>query len=98
MVPTRELAIQIHEVFQILGKNTRVQAFSVFGGVEQGPQIAKLEKGIDILITTPGRLFDLRHQGFIKLNRVEMLVLDEAGPYVGSRFYKGYQGFDSIFT
>ncbi|MBK9583523.1 MAG: DEAD/DEAH box helicase [Saprospiraceae bacterium] len=88
MVPTRELAIQIHEVFQILGKNTRVQAFSVFGGVEQGPQIAKLEKGIDILITTPGRLFDLRHQGFIKLNRVEMLVLDEADHMLDLGFIK----------
>jgi ATP-dependent RNA helicase RhlE len=78
MVPTRELAIQIHEVFQKLGKGTRVTSFSVFGGVEQAPQIAKLEKGIDILITTPGRMFDLVSQGFIHLNRVEILVLDEA--------------------
>jgi ATP-dependent RNA helicase RhlE len=78
MVPTRELAIQIHEVFQKLGKGTRVVSFSVFGGVEQAPQIAKLEKGFDILITTPGRMFDLVSQGFIHLNRVEILVLDEA--------------------
>jgi len=78
MVPTRELAIQIHEVFQQFCKNTRVRPFSVFGGVEQGPQIAKLEKGIDVLITTPGRMFDLVSQGYIRLNRIKILVLDEA--------------------
>ena len=88
MVPTRELAIQIHEVFQSLGKNTRVNSFSVFGGVEQGPQIAKLEKGIDILITTPGRMFDLVSQGYIRLNRVEMLVLDEADHMLNLGFIK----------
>ena len=88
MVPTRELAIQINEVFQVLGKNTRVNSFSVFGGVEQGPQIAKLEKGIDILVTTPGRMFDLVSQGFIKLNRVEMLVLDEADHMLALGFIK----------
>lgn len=88
MVPTRELAIQIHEVFQVLGKNTRVNSFSVFGGVEQGPQIAKLEKGIDILITTPGRMFDLVSQGFIRLNRVEILVLDEADHMLDKGFIK----------
>ena len=88
MVPTRELAIQINEVFQSLGKNTRVNSFSVFGGVEQGPQIAKLEKGIDILITTPGRMFDLVSQGFIKLNRVEMLILDEADHMLDLGFIK----------
>jgi ATP-dependent RNA helicase RhlE len=88
MVPTRELAIQINEVIQTLGKNTRVNSFSVFGGVEQGPQIAKLEKGIDILVTTPGRMFDLVSQGFIKLNRVEILVLDEADHMLNLGFIK----------
>lgn len=88
MVPTRELAIQINDVFNLLGKNTRVVSFSVFGGVEQGPQIAKLEKGIDILITTPGRLFDLIHQGHIRMNRVEMLVLDEADHMLDLGFIK----------
>jgi ATP-dependent RNA helicase RhlE len=78
MVPTRELAVQITEVFEELGRHTRVKTFCVFGGVEQGPQIAKLEAGIDILIATPGRLFDLVSQGYIRLERVEVLVLDEA--------------------
>lgn len=78
MEPTRELAIQITEAFEAIGRHTRVKTFCVFGGVEQGPQIARLEKGIDILVTTPGRMFDLVSQGYIKLNRAEMLVLDEA--------------------
>ncbi len=78
MVPTRELALQITEVFQELGRGTRIETFCVFGGVEQGPQIAKLEKGIDVLVATPGRMFDLVSQGYIKLDRVEVLVLDEA--------------------
>ncbi|WP_299822602.1 DEAD/DEAH box helicase [uncultured Pontibacter sp.] len=78
MVPTRELAQQITEVFNEIGRGTRVNTFCVFGGVEQGPQIAKLEAGIDVLVATPGRLFDLVSQGHIQLHRVEVLVLDEA--------------------
>jgi len=78
MVPTRELALQITEVFEKIARHTRVKTFCVFGGVEQGPQIARLEKGIDILVTTPGRMFDLVSQGHIKLERAEIVVLDEA--------------------
>lgn len=78
MVPTRELALQITEVFDKIGRHTRVKTFCVFGGVEQGPQIARLEKGIDVLVTTPGRMFDLVSQGYIKLEHVEILILDEA--------------------
>ncbi len=88
MVPTRELAIQITEVFEAIGKYTKVKTFSVFGGVEQGPQIARLEKGIDILVATPGRMFDLVSQGFIKLNRVEILILDEADHMLALGFIK----------
>ncbi|WP_114777386.1 DEAD/DEAH box helicase [Botryobacter ruber] len=78
MAPTRELALQLTEVFEQIGRHTRVKTFCVFGGVEQGPQIAKLEAGIDILVATPGRLFDLVSQGYIQLDRVEVLILDEA--------------------
>lgn len=88
MVPTRELAIQINEVFVELSGNTRVKSFSVFGGVEQDPQIQKLEKGIDILIATPGRLFDLVSQGYLKLNRINTLVLDEADHMLNLGFIK----------
>ncbi|MCE7039116.1 DEAD/DEAH box helicase [Dyadobacter sp. CY312] len=91
MVPTRELAIQITEVFDKIGQHTKVKAFSVFGGVEQGPQIAQLEKGIDVLISTPGRMFDLVSQGHIKLNRIEILVLDEADHMLDLGFIKDIQ-------
>ncbi len=88
MVPTRELAIQIHEVIQKLAHGTRVETFSLFGGVEQDRQIAQLQKGIDILVSTPGRLFDLVHQGHLFLHRVEVLVLDEADHMLDLGFIK----------
>jgi len=91
MVPTRELAIQITEVFDRIGQYTKVKTFSVFGGVEQGPQIAQLEKGIDVLVATPGRMFDLVSQGYIKLNRIEILVLDEADHMLDLGFIKDIQ-------
>jgi len=78
MEPTRELAVQIAEVFDAIGRHTRVKTLCVFGGVEQDLQIARLAKGIDILVATPGRMFDLVSQGHIRLDRVRMLVLDEA--------------------
>ena len=91
MVPTRELAIQITEVFQIIGKHTKVKSFCVFGGVEQAPQIASLQDGIDILVTTPGRMFDLTSQGYIQLDKVETLVLDEADHMLDLGFIKDIQ-------
>jgi Superfamily II DNA and RNA helicases len=78
MVPTRELAQQIGEVFNKLSKHTKAKPFALFGGVEQDAQIKKLQDGIDILIATPGRMFDLISQGFININYIETLVLDEA--------------------
>ncbi len=88
MVPTRELAIQISDVFHQLTKNTRVKSFCVYGGVEEDSQIARLEKGIDILIATPGRMFDLASRKFIKLHKVETLVLDEADHMLDLGFIK----------
>ncbi len=78
MVPTHELAQQITEVFTSLAKNTGVKTIGIFGGVDQAPQIAALENGIDILVATPGRLFDLVSQGFLKIHAIEILILDEA--------------------
>ena len=88
MVPTRELAMQIGEVFTCLAKHTRVKPFALIGGVEQDPQIRKLQEGIDILITTPGRMFDLINQGYINLDYVEVLVLDEADHMLDLGFIK----------
>lgn len=88
MVPTRELALQITKVFQELGKNTGVKVYGLLGGVEQDPQIATLTKGVDVLITTPGRMFDLSHQGVLRLERVETLIIDEADQMLGLGFLK----------
>ena len=88
MVPTRELAIQITGVFEMLAKHTKVKIFGVIGGVEQDKQIARLQKDLDILVVTPGRMFDLVSQGYLKLNRVEILVLDEADLMLDLGFIK----------
>lgn len=86
MVPTRELALQITDVFQEVAKYTDLNILCVFGGVEQDSQISKLQKGVDVLIATPGRMFDLVSQGFIDLGRLEVLVLDEADRMLDNRF------------
>ncbi len=78
MVPTHELAMQIGEVFGKLARHTKVKTFALYGGVEQDPQIKKLQDGLDVLITTPGRMFDLISQGYVDLSRIRTLVLDEA--------------------
>ena len=88
MVPTRELAAQIGKVFDQLSKHTKVKAFAVFGGIEQDPQIKKLGDGIDVLVATPGRMFDLISQGAINLKQVDTLVLDEADQMLDHGFIK----------
>jgi ATP-dependent RNA helicase RhlE len=78
VTPTRELAIQIDESFKTYGKYTGVKSLVIFGGVNQVPQVNELKMGIDVLIATPGRLLDLHKQGFIDLDHLHHLVLDEA--------------------
>lgn len=78
MVPTHELAIQIAEVFEKIAEKTRVKIATIFGGVEQEKQIQTLYKGVDIVIATPGRMFDLQHQGILDVSKIDILVLDEA--------------------
>jgi len=88
MVPTHELALQTENVFRVLGKHTRIKTFAIHGGVEQDPQIERLNKGVDVLIATPGRMFDLVSQGALQLQRVEILVLDEADHMLDLGFIK----------
>ena len=88
MVPTRELAQQITQVFNRIGKNTKVKALCVFGGVDQDHQINKLIEGMDIIVSTPGRMFDLVSQGYLKLDRIETLILDEADQMLDLGFAK----------
>jgi len=78
ITPTRELALQIGESFDVYGKYTNIRQLTIFGGVNQVAQTDQLRKGVDILIATPGRLLDLHKQGFIKFDHLHTLVLDEA--------------------
>lgn len=78
LAPTRELAIQIGENFSAYGANLNLRHTVVFGGVSQVPQAQAMRKGVDILIATPGRLLDLMSQGIIRINQIELFVLDEA--------------------
>ena len=78
LTPTRELAVQIYDSFKDYGVHLWLKSTVVYGGVRQGTQVRALEKGVDILIATPGRLTDLMNQGFIDLSHVETFVLDEA--------------------
>ena len=78
ITPTRELAVQIGQSFDTYGKYTNLTQLTIFGGVSQVPQVDSLRKGIDILVATPGRLLDLHKQGYIDLDHLHTLVLDEA--------------------
>lgn len=78
LTPTRELAAQIQENVQAYGEFTDIRSAVIFGGVNQNPQVRTLRQGVDILVATPGRLLDLHQQGHLKLDNVQILVLDEA--------------------
>lgn len=76
--PTRELSMQIYESFRAYGKYLKLKCGLIMGGVSQYQQQRTLEQGVDILVATPGRLLDLYNQKLLKLDRVEIFVLDEA--------------------
>ena len=78
LTPTRELAAQVFESVRTYGKYVPLRSTVVFGGVSINPQMMKLRGGVDILVATPGRLLDLVQQNAVKLNELEVLVLDEA--------------------
>ena len=91
MVPTRELAIQITKVFNQIERQTDVKTICVHGGVNQEAQIDKIDMGSDILVATPGRMFDLVSQGHLDLHRIKVLILDEADLMLDLGFYKDIQ-------
>jgi len=78
LTPTRELAIQIEENAAAYGNNSHINTTVIYGGVNQWRQVKALQKWIDILIATPGRLLDLINQKYVDLSRVEIFILDEA--------------------
>lgn len=78
LAPTRELAAQIGDSFDTYGRHTPIKQTTIFGGVSQRPQVDKLKRGVNIVVATPGRLLDLMNQGEMRLDRLEVLILDEA--------------------
>jgi len=78
LTPTRELALQIDESLSTYGSNLQQRHTAIFGGVPQGRQVQLLQRGVDILVATPGRLLDLIGQKYIDLRHLEIFVLDEA--------------------
>ena len=78
LAPTRELALQVEESLRAYGRHFKLTSNVIMGGVGEHPQIKAVKRGVDILVATPGRLLDLMQQGHVKLDKVEVLVLDEA--------------------
>ena len=78
LVPTRELAAQVGESFRNYGRHVNASVAVIYGGVGQDPQVRALQRGVDVVVATPGRLVDLMGQGHARLGQVEVLVLDEA--------------------
>ncbi|MBT61342.1 MAG: DEAD/DEAH box helicase [Euryarchaeota archaeon] len=89
--PTRELAAQIDERFAAYSEHMDLRHRVIFGGVNQNPQVRALQKGLDILVATPGRLLDLIGQGHIDLGKVEFFVLDEADRMLDMGFIRDIQ-------
>lgn len=78
LTPTRELAIQIGDNINLYRKYLKVNYCTIFGGVSQEKQVKEIKKGVDILVATPGRLLDLMNQKIVSLDKIEVLILDEA--------------------
>src|SRR5262249_31227431 len=76
--PTRELACQIEASFRDYARHTKLRSTAIYGGVSQRGQVQALQRGVDILVATPGRLIDLVNQRFVDLRNVQAFVLDEA--------------------
>jgi ATP-dependent RNA helicase RhlE len=91
LTPTRELAAQVGESVRAYGRYLDLRSDVVFGGVKVNPQISRLQRGTDVLVATPGRLMDLYQQKALRLDRVEILVLDEADRMLDMGFIRDIQ-------
>jgi len=78
LTPTRELAVQVNDSLRSYGKHLKLNTAAIYGGAGMGPQFDLLKRGVDILVATPGRLMDHMERGSIKLDQIDVLVLDEA--------------------
>ena len=95
LVPTRELAEQVHESFRAYGLHVPLRMHVAYGGVSINPQMMKLRKGLDVLVATPGRLLDLYRQNAVRFNQLQALVLDEADRMLDLGFSRE---LDAIFA
>jgi ATP-dependent RNA helicase DeaD len=86
ITPTRELALQVTQAIFGYGKDLGVRALSVYGGQPYGRQISRLQKGVDVVVGTPGRLLDLLNKGALDLSHLRILVLDEADEMLSMGF------------
>ncbi len=87
LASTRELAVQIHDSFRNYGAFAAVRVATIYGGVGQHPQVKALRDGVDVVVATPGRLLDLMKQGYVHLEGVQTLVLDEADRMLDMGFF-----------
>ena len=95
LVPTRELAEQVHESFRAYGAGLELRTMVAYGGVSINPQMMNLRKGVDVIVATPGRLLDLHRQNAVKFTEVQTLVLDEADRMLDLGFSKE---LDQVFA
>lgn len=98
LAPTRELALQVGESFEIYGRYLKLKQTVIFGGVRQAKQVKALRHGVDILVATPGRLLDLYNQKFLRLDKVEVFVLDEADRMLDMGFLPDVKKIQSSIT
>jgi len=91
LTPTRELAIQVHGQFEIYGGKSNLKAALIYGGVGYGKQRSDLKAGADIVVATPGRLLDHLKQKTFKLNKIEILILDEVDRMLDMGFIEDVQ-------
>ncbi|MBL6593209.1 MAG: DEAD/DEAH box helicase, partial [Candidatus Aquiluna sp.] len=89
LAPTRELATQITNTLQPLAKSMNLRVTTIFGGVPQNKQVRAIREGVEIIVATPGRLEDLMKQGLLKLDGIEITVLDEADHMADLGFLPG---------
>jgi ATP-dependent RNA helicase DeaD len=91
MCPTRELALQVSQAFSEYGQFCDVRVLAVYGGQPYGPQITRLNRGVDVVVGTPGRMLDLLERNCLNLKRVQTVVLDEADEMLSMGFIDDIQ-------
>ena len=98
LTPTRELAVQIMESFEDYGRYLNLKQTVIYGGVRQEKQVKALKYGVDMLVATPGRLLDLHNQKYLRLDKVEVFVLDEADRMLDMGFLPDVKKIHSFIT